>query len=214
MNCSVCSKKIGLMDSNYSFSNKPESEKERVCQLCKDTAVRIQDDKFMSNDIDYYENYMRSPTITPAAKEYFSGLLNKSLAVTETVDSMLVTSGFDFDGYTIEKYLGFVYSQTAMGMGYFKTLDASLATLTGNEATGFQEKMDVADKAAIDGIFRKAAKIGGNAIIGLTLNHSMFTSNLVGIVATGTAVIVDKVEQTVDGHGNRIFALEQKISNG
>lgn len=196
MDCSVCGKKIGFMEDSYPFTNKPEAAKEEVCGTCRDTAARLQNLKCTEKDIRYYENYLASNQATPAAKEHFGKLVAKSAATFESIADMMLTPGFEFAGYTIEKYLGFMYHQTALGMGWFKSLDASWSALTGDEAVGFQKKLDTADCAAINGLIKKAANAGGNAIIGVTLTHSMFAPNLVGIVATGTAVKIERYNES------------------
>lgn len=107
---------------------------------------------------------------------------------------MLVTSGFNFEGYRITRYLGFFSGETALGTGVFSEFFAGAADLFGTTSTKFADKLETAKNYAITELEKKAQRAGANAIIGLDVDYNMFMSNLIGVIANGTAVCVEKIE--------------------
>ena len=52
----------------------------------------------------------------------------------------MVTSGFNFDGYKIEEYLGYISGEPVIGMGLLKALAADFSNLTGTESAELTKK--------------------------------------------------------------------------
>ena len=73
-------------------------------------------------------------------------------------------------------------------------LDASIADLTGSESSAYSEKLDIARQAAQIRAVKKAMKLGGNAIVGVNLEFSVFPNAMIGIIFKGTAVKVTKID--------------------
>ena len=100
-------------------------------------------------------------------------------------ESTLITSGHNFEGYRITKYLG----------------DFSGETLNFTREIRFDEYADMlssARKAAVDTLCSRAKKAGANAIIGLSVHYGMFkqgpnVQNLLGVIAGGTAVYIERL---------------------
>lgn len=105
--------------------------------------------------------------------------------------SMLVTSGFDFEGWRITGYLGFVTRQVVFGMGLFRGISSDFANLSGAESTSLGTKLDEANTAAFERLKRAVRDMGGDAIIGADLDYTMFGASLVGVIASGTAVTLE-----------------------
>ena len=122
--------------------------------------------------------------------------------------SMLITSGFSFDGYTITKYSGYISGddavQVARGQQGFwgggatdvgAALMASLVTLRRN---------------ALDELREAAWALGCNAVIGVdfdyltlepeTVNNqggTLYMPYVFGVTANGNAVVIEKKDSTV-----------------
>ena len=192
MDCAVCKKKDGFLGEHLPMTNKPGFEKYVLCSDCYNKALRIKDGKHSAADIEHLGIHFSSGAVEQPVVNFLQSLMNATITESESIQGMIISSGHSLAGYQIVEYVDFIEYQTAMGMGYFKTLDASIATLTGSEATGFQEKISKANQAVILGLKKRASAVGANAIIGLTLRHAMFAANLVGIVATGTAIKIEK----------------------
>ncbi|MBO5089031.1 MAG: YbjQ family protein [Lachnospiraceae bacterium] len=108
--------------------------------------------------------------------------------------NIMLTTGSSFEGYEIVEYLGFVNGQIALSSNFFKDLSSNLAEINAQESTAFTNKLESASENAIENLVKVATKRGANAIIGVELNYTGFSSNAVGTVASGTAVIIRKKE--------------------
>ena len=110
--------------------------------------------------------------------------------------NLVVTSGHSFDGYTIYRYIDFVSAETAFGMGYFKSMFANLANITGAESGALDAKLTQARTTAVERLKIKAAQAGANAIIGMALNYTMFGDSIVAVIVSGTAVQIVPATQS------------------
>lgn len=110
----------------------------------------------------------------------------------ENLKNMIITSGYNFEGYAIIKYIKFISSEVVLGMGIFKGVAASLSNLFGTESIAFKEKLSEAKDVVNKDIAKQASNIGANAIIGVDLDYTMFGGELLGVVMSGTAVIIEK----------------------
>lgn len=108
------------------------------------------------------------------------------------MEELKITTGNVFEGYEIVEYLGFVNGQIALSSNFFKDLSSNLADLNTQESTTFTSKLESASENAIDNLMTVAKNKGANAIIGVGLNYTKFYSNVMGTVASGTAVIIRK----------------------
>lgn len=112
-------------------------------------------------------------------------------ALKAAVAAMPVTSGFDFEGARISAYLGFTSAEVVLGMGLFRGIGSDVADIFGTEAQGLGRKLADAKAAAFDRLRRDVLAMGGNAIIGIDLDYTMFGASLVGVIASGTAVVTE-----------------------
>lgn len=106
----------------------------------------------------------------------------------------LLTTGYDFSGYKISKYLGIVSGEVVLGTGFLSEFSASVSDLLGASSWAFEEKLDTAKQAAVEKLTMKSVKAGGNAIIGIDFDYITFANNMIGVVANGTSVVVEKIE--------------------
>ena len=108
---------------------------------------------------------------------------------------VMLTTGPGFEGYDIVEYLGFINGQIALGSNFFRDLGSNLAAMTEQESKAFTSKLEHTSENAVQNLSRIAEQRGANAIIGVSLNYAEFSSNSIGTVASGTAVIIKKSEQ-------------------
>ena len=104
------------------------------------------------------------------------------------------TSGFSFDGFRIASYLDFVSAEIVLGMGIFRGIGADFADIFGAESQGLRRRLTEAKTAALDRLRGEVLDRGGNAIIGIDLDYTMFGTSLVGVIASGTAVVIEKLD--------------------
>ncbi|MBP3621024.1 MAG: heavy metal-binding domain-containing protein [Lachnospiraceae bacterium] len=112
---------------------------------------------------------------------------------------IMLTSGFDFQGYEITEYLGFVSGQTALGSNFFKGLATGVTEMSDSESEKLTSKLEQANDLAMEKLKKVASMRGADAIIGLELNYTQFANNSVGTIASGTAVRLAKkvVEESI-----------------
>ena len=121
------------------------------------------------------------------------------------IASMLVTSGFNFDGYTITKYSGYISGDDAVevprevtglfGGRYSKAGDGLMAAL-----------VEIRRKALAE-LKEAAFALGCNAVIGVDFDYitlepetasldgkTIYLPYIVGVTANGNAVVIEKNE--------------------
>ena len=119
--------------------------------------------------------------------------------------SMLITSGFNFDGYTISKYSGYISGDSAVQVDRPKD---SWLGVRGNVGDSLMESLVHIRREALAELKEAAYALGCNAVIGvdfdyLTLDPVTVTSGggtlylpfLFGVTANGNAVTVEKTER-------------------
>jgi uncharacterized protein YbjQ (UPF0145 family) len=122
------------------------------------------------------------------------------------LSSMLITSGFNFDGYTITKYSGYISGDSAVeverpSQGWF-------GSVSHNVGDSLMASLESIRREALVELKEAAYALGCNAVVGvdfdyLTLDPVTVTSNggtlylpfLFGVTANGNAVIIEKNER-------------------
>lgn len=107
----------------------------------------------------------------------------------------MVTTGYNFEGFRIVKYLEVISGEVVLGTGFLSEFSASLADFLGTGSEMFANKLDLAKKIAKDKLVSKSAMLGGNAIIGVDFDYITFSNNMIGVIANGTSVNVEKIEE-------------------
>ena len=110
------------------------------------------------------------------------------------MNNNLITTTYEFKGYEIKEYKGLVSGEVVLGTGVFSEMSTSFSDLFGIESEEFSSKLKVAKNAAIFKLVEEAAKVGGNAIIGVDFEYTTFSNNIIGVSVNGTAVKVEHCE--------------------
>lgn len=109
------------------------------------------------------------------------------------MSGIITTSGFSFDGYKIIAYFGFYSEEVVLGMGLFRGITSDFANIFGAESGGLRDRLAEAKGTAFTRLKYTVAGTGGNAIIGIDLDYTMFGDALVGVIASGTSVFIEPV---------------------
>lgn len=109
-----------------------------------------------------------------------------------SLKDILMTSGYNFEGYEITEYLGVVYGESVLGTGLGSSWEASISDTFGVESDAFIEKLKKAREMATQRIVREVVRKGGNALIGMDADYTMFKSNMIGVIINATCVIIQK----------------------
>ena len=131
-----------------------------------------------------------------------NSLINKILAESSYIKDegisdyiakqQMMTTGYDFVGYKIKKYIGIISGQVVLGTGFLSEFSASYADFFGAQSNKFASKLEQAKNAALGKLSDKSINMGGNAIIGVDFDYITFHGNLIGVVANGTSVVVEE----------------------
>ena len=207
--CEKCGKKVGV------FSNDPLNlSEDRI--LCFDCASAIRDDlnnlyyvksieefTLLKNEILNKSKNLYNEEITKDIEKITERIFNNTtLTVSEhteqkrkLIENYMMTTGYEFNGYKITRYMGVISGQVVLGTGFLSEFTASFADFFGEESNKFADKLETAKNAAVEKLIIKSADKGGNAIIGVDFDYITFHGNMIGVVANGTSVVIEKIEE-------------------
>ncbi len=112
------------------------------------------------------------------------------------INDFLVTTGSQFEGYTIDKYFNLLNSEVVIGTGMLSELDAKISDIIGGTADKFEQKIQNAKDTALQKIIDAAIEIESNAVIGFRYDICSFSNNIISVSAYATAVHVNKTQQS------------------
>lgn len=110
----------------------------------------------------------------------------------QELQNIMETTGFNFEGYSITEYKNVIFSESVLGTGAFSEFSAGVSDFLGTKSNTFIKKLSQAREYAMLELKKDAYRAGGNAIIGISLEYTTFSNNLIGIAARGTAVVIQK----------------------
>ncbi len=108
----------------------------------------------------------------------------------------MVTTAFELPGFRIARNLGVVRGITVRSRSVFGTIGGSLQTLVGGNITLFTQLCEKARGEAFEIMIQHASEIGANAIIGARYDANEVMGGVTEVLAYGTAVIVEPIEQS------------------
>lgn len=117
----------------------------------------------------------------------------------EQLQAFSMSSGFNFEGFNIKKYINVLSAECVLGTGFVSEFSAGMADLFGVESQKFGEKLHEARSVAQSRLIQLAISQGANALIGVSFDYAQFSSNIVGVIVNGTAVVIEPVD-TKDEH--------------
>lgn len=109
---------------------------------------------------------------------------------------MIITTTESVDGYRIEKYLGIVTGESVSGTAFFRDWFAGVRDVFGGRSATYQNIYRRCADQAIEDMEQAAAKLGADAVVGVTLQAGDLTAEtkqMLTTIASGTAVKLVKV---------------------
>ena len=105
---------------------------------------------------------------------------------------MLSTTTNSVEGHPAREYLGIVTGEVIVGANLFRDLFASITDIVGGRSGKYEDVLSRARKEAIGEMEAEAARLGGNAVIGVDLDYEVLGQNgsMLMVSASGTAVVV------------------------
>lgn len=150
-----------------------------------------------------YEDY--NPDLKAAKEEARLAEAVENAKKQNAMSQMLITSGFNFDGYKIVKYSGYISGDDAI------SVDRGTSLFNGIGATNVKSRlMDslvVIRRNALRELKEAAYDLGCNAVIGVDFDYitldpetanfnggTTYLPYIFGVTANGNAVIIEKIE--------------------
>lgn len=215
--CCVCKCKLGFFDSAYKIVE--DCDDYLLCEYCYEEMQGIKD----APSVEYYQkkrshfNRLTQDPVTPRSiiaqfdaidiawkskeamrLEKVRAKEEKEKRFSENVAAMMLTTGNDFDGYRITKYVDVICEEVIFKNSFMNRLSAGFEDL-GNalsfketEMSGSSELIARARSYVKDKFRKKAAQIGANAVLGVEFESSI-GSDIVRVAIFGTAVIIEKI---------------------
>lgn len=107
---------------------------------------------------------------------------------------LMVTTGFDFSGFEIVRYLGVVRGITVRSRSAVGQLGAGIQQIFGGNLSIYTELCEQARQEAFDLMMQHASTIGANAIIGMRYDANDVAQGATEVLAYGTAVIIQQAK--------------------
>ena len=171
--CSRCYEQLGGFRITRKYNSEEEMNNDKIKSI--NEAIKLHYPQSVIYNLEkHFENHQK----------YFEAK--------KEMQSYLMTTGTSLEGYHIEKYLGIVVGHVVIGGGFGSGFEASIASFAGDETTMLTEKLDQAKEVAQNRAVIKSIQLGGNALIGIDVEFSTFSQDLMGVVFTGTSVKVRK----------------------
>lgn len=111
----------------------------------------------------------------------------------ELIKKHMVTTGYDFEGYFIKKYIAVVQSEVVLGTGFLSEFSAGVSDVFGMASATMEGKLSEAKYRAQRQLIKRSIKTGGNELIGISISITTLRNNMLVISAMGTSVIADKI---------------------
>lgn len=108
------------------------------------------------------------------------------------MNSAMITTTFDFDGYRISRYLGVVRGITVRSRSVIGNFAGGLQTIFGGNISIFTELCEHARAEAFQLMVMHAEEMGANAIIGVRYDANDVMDGVTEVLAYGTAVVIEK----------------------
>lgn len=123
--------------------------------------------------------------------------------------NMLITSGFNFDGYTITKYSGYISGDDAISVD--RGMDAGIFSSGANVKDALMEALVIIRRNALAELKEAAYALGCNAVIGVDFDYltlapetanfgggTTYMPYIFGVTANGNAVVIEKIENSAN----------------
>ncbi|MEO3715305.1 heavy metal-binding domain-containing protein [Roseateles flavus] len=116
---------------------------------------------------------------------------------------MITTTTTGIDGAVITRYLGIVTGEVVLGTNLFEDMVADFRDRYGGRAGGYERKLAQARSQALRQMQTQAMELGGNAVVGVKLDHETVgpQGGLLMVTACGTAVVAERMVPTPSGAG-------------
>jgi len=105
---------------------------------------------------------------------------------------MLVVTTPSIPGYRIVRVVGIVSGMSVRTRGLLGRLGASIEAVVGGRGEAYAAELRKAREEALGKLAEEAQRLGANAVVGVDFETAEILEGFVVVMATGTAVVVEK----------------------
>ena len=109
------------------------------------------------------------------------------------IDSNMITTGLQIEGYKIVQQLGVIRGITVRSRSLLGNMAGGLQTLFGGKISIYVELCEKARHEAFHLMMEHAAQLGANAIIAMRYDANEVLDGVTEVLAYGTAVRMEKI---------------------
>lgn len=193
--CSVCGNEIGGF-----FGTSLQLNDESVCKDCQKYFNTDDNGIPEGEKIEFLEKVIsdKRPDNSNTVR-YAGDILNRlkgsddiSMKKTELIMSTTDT----VPGYEVVEILGPVTAVSTYGAGFIKTFMASVSATLGTQSNAFNNKYQEIIITGENLLCERAVEMKANAVIDIHYSVSNFAADLSGVLISGTAVVLKKLDDS------------------
>jgi uncharacterized protein YbjQ (UPF0145 family) len=109
------------------------------------------------------------------------------------MDSTMITTSTELEGYRVLRNLGVVRGITVRSRSLLGNLAGGLQTLLGGQISIYVDLCEKTREEAFQFMMQHAVERGGNAIIAMRYDANEVMNGVTEVLAYGTAVVVEKI---------------------
>lgn len=106
---------------------------------------------------------------------------------------MIVTTTPSIEGKNIISYKGVIFGEVVSGVDFIKDFAAGLTNFFVGRSGSYEDELIKAREDAINEMTERAAKLGGNAVVSVSVDYEVLGqgNNMLMVTASGTAVVTN-----------------------
>lgn len=215
--CCVCKGRLGRFDQKYVIAK--DCDDYVLCDYCNDQMnklVNAYSQEDYDKKINHFNRLLDASSTPEPIKNHFAAITRKwktrdaikeanqrKIKIAEQeyasrLSTMLLTTGTDFQGYRVVKYIDVICEEVLFKNSFVNRLSASfedlgnLLTFNEKELSGSGELIARARMFVKERFRQKAAQLGANAVLGVEFESSV-GADIVRVAISGTAVVIAKI---------------------
>jgi uncharacterized protein YbjQ (UPF0145 family) len=182
--CTSCSSMKATIEARSKGANIRDKQIDKSKQYI---IMHLNQNAYIETDVrKYFEQFIS--TVTTDIEKEIQMQHEIENRFSELQESILLTTGYDFQGYKIVDYINIISSEYVIGTGILSEFTSSVTDTFGMKSSSFSNKISEAKQNVLDDMKKKTIIQNGNAIIGINFQIATFSNNMIAIMGTGTCV--------------------------
>ncbi len=105
---------------------------------------------------------------------------------------MIITTTPSIEGHRITTYHGIAVGEAILGANIFRDLFAGIRDVVGGRSGAYERSLAEARETALAELEDRAARMGGNAVVGVDLDYEVVGESMLMVSASGTSVTIER----------------------